>query len=244
MDYAAYEQEAKAEKIHWWFAARRTLFMKELTKWGVPKDAKVIDIGTSTGTNLRMLKDNGFTNFIGVDLNKDAIAFCHDKGFEQVFEANACSVPFEDDTFDVVLATDIIEHIDDDIAALNEIQRILKPGGVAVVTVPAHKILWGANDDFSHHKRRYTRTTLNRQIAQSGLNIEKEYYFNFILYMPILLARVLGRLLNWGADMERSTKNSMINNILFHIFSADIAVAPHVHMPFGVSIFTLLRKGQ
>src|SRR5438552_10308354 len=114
MDRATFEVEAAVEATHWWFVGRRKLFSKEILGRGLPSDARVLDVGTSTGTNLRMLRSIGFSNVEGLDLDEEAIRFCAEKGFGAVTRGDILNMPFEDCRFDLVLATDIIEHVDDD----------------------------------------------------------------------------------------------------------------------------------
>src|SRR6185295_2449287 len=133
---ATFEVESRVEATHWWFVARRELFAREIARAGIPLSARVLDIGTSTGTNLRMLKDLGFRDVTGLDATEEAIRFCAEKGLGTVRQGDVCRMPFADGSFDLVLATDIIEHVDDDLQALKEIARVLAPSGQALITVP------------------------------------------------------------------------------------------------------------
>ena len=146
---------------------------------------KVLDVGTSTGTNLRLLISMGFEDVTGLDLNPEAIRFCAEKGLGDVKLGDIESLPFENETFDLVLATDIIEHVDDDARAVRELHRVLAPGGKLLITVPTFKALWGHNDDTSHHKRRYVATEVLTLIKSAGLHIRRNFYFNFLLFLPM-----------------------------------------------------------
>src|SRR2546421_13117503 len=125
MDIAAYEVEAEIEGSHWGFAGRRRLFAAEIERIGLNQDATILDIGTSTGTNLRMLRSLGFSNVQGLDASDEAIPFCVQKGFDTVREGDLCNMPFVSNAFDLVLATDVVEHVDDDTQAMTEIARTL-----------------------------------------------------------------------------------------------------------------------
>src|SRR6185312_16718168 len=105
MESTAYAIEAEVEATHWWFVERRRLFGRMIARMGLPSDARILDIGTSTGTNLRMLRDLGFTNFEGLDQSEDAIRWCADKGLGKVTAGDVCKLPFADESFDLVLAT-------------------------------------------------------------------------------------------------------------------------------------------
>jgi SAM-dependent methyltransferase len=243
MEAGTYSVEAAIEESHWWFVGRRRLFARELTQLAVPQDARVLDIGTSTGSNLRMLSDLGFKYVTGVDVSDDAIRYCARKGLGHVKKGNVCALPFDDGSFDVVLATDIIEHVDDDDLALAEIARVLKPGGRVLITVPAFGSLWGLQDEVALHKRRYRIVPLLEQLKRVGLKPLRRYYFNYLLFGPIWLARQLIRILRVRVDSEGEINTPALNRILQGIFLLDTLTAPTLRMPFGVSILIMAEAG-
>src|SRR5215216_6608654 len=189
MDLATYATEAEAEATHWWFVGRRRLFAREIDKAGVPRTSRVLDVGTSTGANLRLLRDLGFHSIEGLDFSQEAIRYCRTKGLGLVRHGDVCGMPLTDESFDLLLATDIIEHVDDDLAALREIARVLRPGGKALITVPAFPMLWGLQDRIGQHKRRYRMRQLVDRVTRAGLSIDVNYHFNFLLFIPIWLGR-------------------------------------------------------
>ncbi len=237
-----YEVEAAIEENHWWFVGRRKLFMQEISRVGIASSARVLDAGTSTGSNLRMLREMGFHHYVGLDMSEYAISYCRSKGFSEVHKGDICAMPFEDSTFDLVLATDIVEHVADDSQAAREIERVLKPGGYCLVTVPAFQSLWGIQDVQSLHKRRYRMHSLLLLFQQAGLTPTRSYHFNYLLFLPIWLARRIIGMLNIELRSENELNNRLLNSILSAIFSVDIFTAPVFHVPFGVSIFSLFRK--
>ena len=242
MEQGVYDVEARVEAEHWWFRGRRQLFAAELRVLKVGMDAKFLDIGTGTGNNLRMLRQEGYRNVTGVDLDPLAIRYCLTKGFTSVLLAEATSLPFAEGQFDVVLATDTVEHIEDDQKALHEIHRVLAPGGHVMISVPAFPSLWGLQDDVAHHKRRYRMADLTEKIRSSGLQIRRSYYFNFLLFVPIWLARQFNRIVGIKLASENEINSTGLNQLLFWIFSLDVRVAPVLHPPFGVSIMMIGQK--
>lgn len=242
MESGTFASEAIHEASHWWFVGRRRLFAREIAEANLPAQAAILDVGTSTGTNLRMLREIGFDNVSGLDFSREAIAYCESKGFTGVREGDICAMPFADESFDLVLATDIIEHVDADDVALSEIARVLKPGGMVLVTVPAFKALWGLQDRVAQHKRRYRQEQLLERIAKAGLTTESSYYFNYLLFLPILLARRTIDLLGIKARSEADF-NSRSSNWLFEkIFTFDVFSARRLKPRFGVSILAFARK--
>ncbi|QJR16497.1 class I SAM-dependent methyltransferase [Usitatibacter palustris] len=235
MDLATYAVEAEVERTHWWFAGRRKMLRRLITGLGIARDARILDIGTSTGTNLRMLKEMAFTRYEGLDMSDDAVRWCDSKGLGKVTRGDVCNIPFPDATFDLVLATDIIEHVDDDGRALAEIRRVLKPGASVIITVPAFQFLWGLQDDVAHHKRRYRGGQVDAVIAGAGLQRRASFYFNFILLAPIYAARQVIRLMRIPLRSENEVNGPFVNRLLNWIFGFDVAVAPWLHVPFGVS---------
>jgi SAM-dependent methyltransferase len=242
MDQATYAVESEVEQTHWWFVVRRQLFKKTIRDLNLPADAAILDAGTSTGTNLRMLGEMGFTNFQGLDLSDDAIRWCAQKGLGEVRKGDVCNMPFADASFDLVLATDIVEHVEFDVRALQEIRRVLKPGGRAIVTVPAFESLWGLQDRVAQHQRRYTRRELTDKLAAAGCRIYEAYYFNFLLFAPIWAARQLIRIFKPDIESENQLNSPLINSVLKAVFTLDVACARMLHVPFGVSIFALVGR--
>ena len=235
MDIGAYAAEAVVEATHWWFAGRRILFSQIIKGFGLPQDSAVLDIGTSTGTNLRMLRNLGFTRVTGLDQSPEAIRFCAEKGFGHVQIGDVCELPFPDNVFDLVLATDIIEHVTSDNEALREIRRVLKPNGHLLLTVPTFRLLWGMQDDVSHHQRRYKMRELLDKVRAAGLIPQQYFYFNYILFFPILIARRLLRLLGVRGASENKINPAWLNSILLPLFLFDINTARWLKPPFGVS---------
>ena len=242
MDIAAFAVEAKAEETHWWFVGRRRLFAAELEKAGVKRTDRVLDIGTGTGANLRLLRDLGFTEVTGLDASEEAIGYCASKGLGAVRKGDTCALPFADGSFDLVLATDVIEHVDDDDAAVREVSRVLARGGKALITVPAFQSLWGLQDRKAFHKRRYRMNSLLALLRGARLSPDHCYHFNYLLFLPIYLARRVIDLLRLDLKSEGQVNNRLLNRMLLTVFSLDISTASTIKPPFGVSILVMAGK--
>jgi SAM-dependent methyltransferase len=189
-----------------------------------------------------MLRDSGFSNVAGLDLSEEALRFCKEKYRDNVIKGDVTRLPFSHDRADLVLATDVIEHVDDDRAAIREIARVLKPGGVVLIAVPAFGLLWGLQDEVAQHTRRYRKREVEAMMSDTGLIVERSYYFNYLLFLPILLARTLLRLIRPNLSSENEINFPFMNRILSVIFTFDIVTAPFLRPPFGVSVFLLATK--
>lgn len=242
MQGGTYAVEAQIEKTHWWFVARRELMQSVLRKLQISVDIPVLDIGTSTGTNLRLLREVGMNCVVGLDMSEDAIRWCEEKGLGEVRQGDVCALPFPDQAFGLIFATDIIEHVDDDISAMAEIFRVLSPGGTVIMTVPAFQSLWGLQDEVSHHKRRYRLEGIFALARRAGFMVEENYYFNYLLFIPIWLARQVIRIFGIQLKSENELNFPVLNYLLLSIFRLDIKTSPWIKPPFGVSIMAILRK--
>jgi SAM-dependent methyltransferase len=103
-------------------------------------------------------------------------------------------MPFADDSFDLAVSLDVIEHLEDDLGALRELRRTVAPGGALLVTVPAYQWLWSGHDEINHHHRRYTRRSLRSVAEQAGWKQARTTYFNSLLLPVAILLRVLERI--------------------------------------------------
>jgi SAM-dependent methyltransferase len=156
--------------------------------------------------------------------------------------ASATELPFADESFDLVTALDVIEHLDDDVKGLGEIGRVLKPGAPAVIYVPAFQALWGPNDDQSGHKRRYRLPQLRAAAEEAGLKVERISYSNFAMFLPIWLGRKLLNLLGKTEASENRINHPWINNLLAWLFASEANWLRRHRLPFGVSVVCVVRK--
>jgi len=242
MNVASYAVETAIEADHWWFAGRRLLFSDIIRRFGFSRNIEILDVGTGTGSNLRLLREFGFTRVTGVDQSPEAIRWCADKGLFEVRLGDVCTLPFPDGQFDLILATDVIEHVEDDLQALRELYRVLKPRQTLLLTVPAFPLLWGLQDAVSHHKRRYRIDQLLERLHTAKLSPQQHFYFNYILFLPILICRRLIRILNIVVESEGQINTDWLNRALALLFRFDVRTAPRVRPPFGVSALVIATR--
>lgn len=183
-----------------------------------------------------------FQNVSGIDKSPLAVGFCAEKGLGKVFLGDICELPFENGQFKLVLATDILEHVEDDSVALGEIRRVLAPGGVVLITAPAFNCIWGMQDDISHHKRRYLIAPLIERLEKAGFTRLESFYFNYILFFPIWAARRVIRLLGIRLKSENEINTRLINDVFSRLFAFDVLSARRIKPPVGVSAFVMARR--
>jgi SAM-dependent methyltransferase len=178
----------------------------------------------------------------GVDISEDALAFCRERGLEKVRLGAGEKLPYDDGTFDLVTALDVVEHMDDDLAGLREMRRVLRPGGRVLLFVPTFMFLWGVQDDVSNHRRRYRLPELRRVLEQAGFEIERMTYANITFFLPILLMRKLMRVTGIKAESENNINVSALNGVLGSLFGVESVVLRFMNIPFGVSGLCVARK--
>jgi SAM-dependent methyltransferase len=234
-----YEVEGK----HWWFAGRRRIiaeFVGRVCREMKEPQPRILDVGCGTGANLQMLSQFGAAE--GVDVSSDALDFCRSRGLTRVKQGAAEHLPFADAAFDLVTGLDVVEHLDDDIAGLREMRRVLRPAGRVVLFVPAFMFLWGVQDDISHHRRRYTLPELKQKLRDSGLKVERASYANITFFVPILIGRTLMRLTGFRPSSENNLTIGALNGLLGRVLGAENWWLRRLKFPFGVSIVCVARR--
>jgi SAM-dependent methyltransferase len=232
-----YQQLYDLEDGHWWFRGRRAVLWAMLRRVGVPSAPRVLDAGCGTGRNLAEFGALGTA--AGVDPSPEAIAFCHRRGLGEVREAGLEQLPFGDAEFDLILATDVLEHIPRDDVAARELRRVAAPGALLMVTVPAYQWLWSHHDDSHHHQRRYTLPALRSRLAGAGWRPVLQTYFNALLLPPIAAVRTFARGRE-GSDYELT--EGPLNRVLELPMRAEAAaIGRGARFPAGVSIGMVCR---
>lgn len=179
------------EDRHWWYRGRRRIVLGELGRLSVPSGARVLDAGCGSGRLLDELVSYGEVS--GLDMNPDSVAVARSRGHADVHEGAVESLPWEDETFDLITCLDVIEHTADDRISMRELRRVLAPRGRLLITVPAYQALWSTHDVFNYHYRRYDRRMMRALAADVDLKIERMTYFNSLLLPPAAIVRLLQR---------------------------------------------------
>jgi SAM-dependent methyltransferase len=251
LEQHAYREQFELEDTHWWFEGRRAVIWALLRRVGTAGDLRLLDAGCGTGRNLLEFGPLGTAQ--GVDSSPDAIEFCRRRGLRAVSQGEIEELHFDDGAFDLILATDVLEHLKDDRAALRELRRVAAPGGRMLVTVPAYDWLWSQHDAVHHHFRRYTLAPLQERLRSTGWEPVTWSYFNTALLAPIAAVRLLGRERGRGRrrrDPEGDRPDlkltpPALNRALKQPMALEAAlIARGVRLPAGVSIGVLSAAGE
>lgn len=232
------------ELTHWWFLGRRHALLTILKRF--PKDARILEVGCAGGAFLLDLNMHGFTRAEGIDISPQAIETCRERRLQNVTLASAEQSGKESNFFDVIIASDLLEHIADEKTALTEWGRLLKSGGTLILFVPAFPFLWNGHDLFNQHFRRYRRKPLVTLLRQHGFVIEKSSYWNFALSFPAFLIRSCSRF--FVSQKEPRSRlfpvPSLFNAVLAILLKIEnyFLLRIGICYPVGVSVFVLARK--
>ena len=235
----------EVEDQHWWYAGRRRIiasWVESVCREIGKRRPRILDVGCGTGANLQMLAEFGVAE--GVDVSAEALDFCRGRGLGTVRQGAAESLPYEDAQFDLVTGLDVVEHLDDDVAGLREMFRVLRPGGRALLFVPAFMFLWGVQDDISHHRRRYTLGELKAKLRQVGFAVERASYANITFFAPIFLGRIIMRVTGLRPDSENNINIGALNGLLGRVLGAESWWLRKLSFPFGVSIICVARRPE
>ena len=241
MDRIVYERMAAHDTTHWWYRARRDILADYLTRWGeLPQDARILEIGCGTGHNLPMLARFGEIDAIEIDETAGA------KASERLGKPVGTSpLPelhgVQPGSYDLVAVLDVIEHVEDDVAALKAIATALKPGGKILITVPAHQWMWSAHDVVNHHKRRYSKGGFEALLGKAGLQGRKLGYFNSLLFPVAVAARFAGKLMGKD-DSDDSPPPKPLNALFEGIFRIERHLVGRMPLPPGLSLIALASK--
>lgn len=243
MNPIEYERMYDAEERQWWYAGMRAISFALLDS-ALPSGGRTrfLDAGCGTGTNLRHLAARG--RAVGIDISLDAIRFCRSRGVT-VVRGSLLTLPFAAESFDCVTSFDVIYHrwVADDRAAMREMVRVLRPGGLLLVRVPALKALWGAHDEAVHSRHRYTRAEVAALFRDCGLTLLRATYCNTLLFPLLLVRRSLDRLTGrHGSDvgflpapLEWAFRQALLS---------EACMIRHVSLPIGASVVALGRRAE
>ena len=231
----------RVEETHWWYAALHRLIFQtleaELPDW---RDKKILDAGCGTGAILQRLGNP--TRNVGVDLSPEAIAICHQRGLDNVIQGDVCALPFGDASFDAVISSSVLYHewISDVGAALREMRRVLRPGGLLLINVPAFRFLHSAHDDAVMTARRFRKPEIQKLLREQNFTISRLTYWTSLLFPLAVVARTFGGS-QMGRDFETG-EQSFSQRIFAQIMALELKLLRTTSLPFGVALLAAARK--
>jgi SAM-dependent methyltransferase len=241
MEEEAIRQMQAIETEHWWFVGRRSILSYVLHDLRLSHSARILEAGCGAGGNLEMLASLGEVSAF------EPHPFCLDharsRGIGDVRPGQLPDdIPFEQASFDLVAALDVIEHLADDHSGLVALRDMLRPAGRIVVTVPAFMSLWSEHDTRHHHYRRYTKAELAQMARSSGFDEVRCTYFNTILFPAIAAIRLIKNRLHHFSANDDALPPRMLNRTLVNIFAAERYLIKWMHLPAGTSLLMTGRR--
>jgi SAM-dependent methyltransferase len=236
-----YDKMFELEDHYWWFVARRRLALDLLRQGLTRTPAVVLDLGCGTGVVSREMQS--FARPVSLDMSERALQYCCQRGIALCVRGDGAQLPLQDDSFDGVLGLDIFEHIEDDERAFAESLRVLRPGGVLVLSVPAFRSLWGPHDVALHHFRRYRRGEVARKLRAAGFKVERCSYSVFFLFPVVIVSRLLEKLKIGPAKASLPKVSGWMNSFLIHLQSLEAKwIVSGLNLPWGSSVIAVARK--
>lgn len=244
MNDEVYEEMYRVEARHWWFRAKHKIVRNLLHRYAPSKPGqkpRLVDLGCGCGYLLSLLKDE--YDAVGLDGAPQAVAFTGRRGVSVRLGSLPDEVPFEDESVDVVLMLDVLEHLRDDGTCFDRAARLLKPGGIAICTVPAYPWLWTRRDDFHQHFRRYTRGAFETLVKRGPMRPEFVSHMNAALFPVALAERVIRKI----APLERNEGDlrvpvAPLNAAMRETYAAERWILGRLPVPVGLSLVTVTRK--
>jgi len=236
-----YDVEVKVESFHWWFVVRKKLLNMILSTIRILPQCPIVDIGCGVGSNLSVLESHRL-NIFGLDRSFYALSLASKKFKRSLINGDLNQLPLKPNSIGIIVAMDILEHLEDDLNGIHELYNALKKEGILILTVPAFRFLWGIQDIVTGHQRRYSGQEIMIKLRKEGFEILRASYFNLFLFFPILLGRRMIRLLGLKIESENEINFPLLNFFLKAIFSLELRILKYFSFPFGVSFFCIARK--
>ena len=242
MENAIFDEMSGVETQHWWFVARRKIIETVIQKLDLAKDSHILDAGCGNGDNLAFLSKYG--ELVAMERDDHALIKAQARQVAKVFKGELPDKipPDINKAKDLIVLLDVLEHIDDDAAALLALRSCLKDNGKIIITVPAYQFLWTQRNEQHHHKRRYTVKRVKKLFENNGWQLDYISYFNFFLFPLALVDRIKQKILPSIEDSDLKMPPKLINYIFEKIFSFESRLIGHCVFPFGLSIMIVAKK--
>lgn len=195
---------------------------------------------------MNLLSSHGYSQIFGIDISKKAVRLCRARGFKDVFPMDGAKPHFDNEEFDLIIASDVLEHIQDDEKAVKEWRRLLKKEGTIICFVPAFKSLWSKHDEDNKHCRRYTKKDLADIFVKNDFKIVRSSYWNIALFLPTLFYRFLARTFLAGfLAHQLKESNFLLNYLLSQLLRLEnFFINMGFNYPIGISFFAIAKKNM
>jgi len=244
MEPREYERLREHEQSYWWHVGRRDL-IRSLLEHHVPPEPERpgLDIGCGTGSNFELLAPWG--RFVGTEVEAELWSEGRPRPPRPVLLARGEALPFAAGAFGVCTFFDVLEHIEDEDCFLREVRRVLRPGGLVLLAVPAYMFLWSRHDESLHHFRRYVRGTLAAALERNGLETLRMTYAMASILPPVAAVRWFARLTPPRPDSGASyvPTPEPFNSLLTGVLRLEAAWLRRADLPCGTSLLALARRG-
>lgn len=233
-----------SENKHFWFIARKEFILKQMKKV-IDSSSKILEIGAGTGNVARYLMQHGYNNIAVGEMHFNGLKYAKEYGIKECYQFNLLDTPFENE-FNTICMFDVLEHIEDDDLALQNVYKSLTNNGNIILTVPSHMWLWNRDDAIAGHKRRYTKKVLIDKLHNNGFEILDASYF-FMAIIPLLYLRTIlnrddkSKIKNEEFHNDISM-NPLLSNILLFISRLENKINNFLPNFFGGSLFIIARK--
>ena len=229
------------EKTYWWHVNKRKLVLKFLAQQDLLV-GRILEVGCGGGFLSSLLAQAG-TNVVAVDVLFETVRSLKSKGVIKslAFDAND-SWPLKSQSFHAVIMLDVLEHIKNDMVCLQETRRVLRSGGIAILTVPAHKFLFSSWDKVLGHHRRYSKSELLKKVKESGFHVKLVSYQNALSLLPALVLRSKDRFAKYERERAEFPEiPEIVNRCLKWWGHLECFLIPP-SLPVGLSLFMVLRS--
>jgi SAM-dependent methyltransferase len=246
VEHEAYVEMADLEAVHWWFRGRRAVLESVVSGLRLPEDARILELGSGTGGNFAMLRRFGRLTAVEANDAARGLSLRKCSGAVPVLSGSLPNrLPEFAQPFDLVCLFDVLEHVEDDEESLAVIRRLLAPGGIVLITVPAFALLWGPHDERMHHRRRYAKSELAAKLRRAGFRIERLSYINMFLFPAAVAARIADRLARALNKRRKANGSDLppepLNRIMAAIFGAERHLLARMNLPVGLSLLAVAQ---
>ena len=228
--------ELRRESESWWYTTRRKL-LREAALQAVhgKREARVLDVGCTAQLEF---DEAALYRVCNVHSSMRTLAFRQIEGDENLICSRAEELGFVSNSFDAIVAGDVLQSVADDVFALREMRRLLKDGGLLCLTVPAYSFLWGEDDEARGHQRRYTVSEVRRKLTTCGFEIHRASYFVASAFLPLMVGRAAKDIFRKSITHDRHYPHpsSLANGAMAALLDGERHLLHYINFPFGTRV--------